>query len=84
MCHVQVLTASVLVRRFLSLSGRIGTTLGLERRGDLSNVGNAGLDLFPDDKSLLPRELKVVGGEEAERVGSRCRRAEREHDLHRR
>ena len=33
LCHVRVLTASVLVRRFLSLSGRIGTTLGLERRG---------------------------------------------------
>ena len=49
---------------------------------DLSNVGNAGLDLFPDDKSLFLRELKVVGGEEAERVGSRCRRAEREHGLH--
>ena len=33
LCHVKALTASVLVRRFLSLSGRIGTTLGLERRG---------------------------------------------------
>ena len=49
---------------------------------DLSNVGNAGLDLIPDDKSLFQRELEVVGAEGAERVGSRCRRAQREHGLH--
>ena len=57
LCHVQVLTASVLVRRFLSLSGRIGTTLVLGTPWNLSNVGNAELDLFPDDKSLFLREL---------------------------
>ena len=82
---VQVLAASVLVGRFLMFSGRVGTTLGLERRGDLLNVGYAGLDLIPGGKSLfssLQRELEVVGAGVAERVESRCRRDGREHGFH--
>ena len=43
----------MLVGRFLALSGRVGTTLGLERRGT-SNVGYDGLDLIPGGKSLFP------------------------------